>query len=84
MCFLGEVCKRVYTLAYKVKAFWVPLVVQVLELDAPLEEELVCKNQLFSRDPALINDPDGSDEFTEMGIVRHGEDVEEKTRALAV
>ena len=84
MCFLGKVCKQVYTLVYKVKVFWVPLVVQVLKLDAPLEEELVCKNQLFSQDPALINDPDGSDEFTEMGIVWHGEDVEEKTRALAI
>jgi len=47
MCLSSEVSKGMNTLADKVEAIWVPIAIEDLEVNTPLEEKPLCSNQLF-------------------------------------
>ena len=72
------------TLTDKMKAVWVSVTVENFKVEDPLEKKSVRGVQLFSRDRILVNDPDGSDEPTEMMIVRVWKDAIENAWALAI
>ena len=61
-----------HTLTHEVKASRLPLVIQFLEFNAPLEEKLVGKEQLFLRDTVLVDDPNSSNKFAEVRVVWRG------------
>ena len=42
MCLRCEMCQSLDTLTYEVKSIRVPLAVEKLEVDDPLEEKFVC------------------------------------------
>ena len=84
MCFFSEMRERMYTLAYKVEAFWIPLTIQGFELKAPLDKKLVHKLQLFFEDPVLVDNLNGPNEFAEVVLVWCRENVGEDTRPQAI
>ena len=78
---MGE---RVDTLSNEMEPIWVPLAIDQLKVEDPLEEELMCDNQLFPRDCALVDDPNRSDKPTEVGVVGVRQNSVEDARSQAV
>jgi hypothetical protein len=53
-------------LAHEVEALGFQLIVQILELDNPLEKKLVSELQLLVGDLTLVHDSDGDNELAVM------------------
>ena len=56
-------------LTHEMESFRLPLAIDLLKIDYPLEKELVCGTYLILGDRVLEENPDGSDEHTEMGVI---------------
>ena len=84
MCLAGEMCQGVDTLTNKMESIQFPLTVEIFEVEDPLEEKIVCDNQLFFQDCMLVNDPDCLDELTEVSVVFFWEYLIKNTWAFAI
>jgi hypothetical protein len=80
----SEVGERVHALANEMEAIGVPVTVEKLEIETPLEEKLVRGNQLGTRDHLLVDDPDCPDEPAEVRVVWLRNHVVEQSRAFAI
>ena len=67
--FRNEVDEGVDTLANKMEAFCLLAIIEVLEIEDPLEKGFVGVLELFGRDLALVDNLDTNDEFAIMLIV---------------
>jgi hypothetical protein len=76
--------KRVNALTDEMEPIWVPLAIDDLEVEDPLEKELMCSYQLLPRDSTLMDDTDRPNEPTEVIIIEIRENAIEHARSEAV
>ena len=79
-----KMSERMDTLSNEMELIWVPLAIDQLEIEDPLEKELMHSSQLFPRDCPLVDDPNCSDKPTEVGVVGIQQNSIEDTRSQAV
>jgi hypothetical protein len=80
-CEMGE---GMHALPDEVEPVWVALTVDNLEVNNPLEEELMRGKQLLPRDCTLVNDPNRADEPTEVRVIGVWKNPIEDARSQAV
>ena len=71
-------------LANKMEPFHLPLVVEMLELNDPLEEKLVGEFELLIGDLTLVHYSDGDDKLAVMEVVSFRKEIFEQTRSQTV